>query len=120
MRKKKTIILAGLLLVMAHTAFAEETDVFLEFHRWDIPENSKEVNRAPLRLPIEVVYDSGTNTIYVEGNEMLEVQVLLYNSNGILEASSSILNTEFHVLTSGIHIIKIQGEGWYAIGEFEI
>ena len=43
---------------MAHSAFAEQQDVCLEFHRWDIPDNNAKVNRAPMLLPIEVVYAS--------------------------------------------------------------
>jgi len=55
---KKAIILVGLLLAMAHTAFAEQRGVFMEFHRTINPEHTRDVNRAPMRLPIEVVYDS--------------------------------------------------------------
>lgn len=66
MRKK--IILVGLLLVMAYSAFAEQRGVFMEIHRKSIPEKNLEVNRAPMRLPIEVMYDSDTHTITVTGN----------------------------------------------------
>lgn len=55
---KKVIILAGLLLAMAHVAFAEQRGVFMEFHRKSNPEKNMEVNRAPMHLPIKVVYDS--------------------------------------------------------------
>lgn len=58
MRKNRAIIMALILFSMAHFAFAEQQDVCLEFHRWDIPDNNAKVNRAPMLLPIEVVYAS--------------------------------------------------------------
>ena len=58
MRKNRAIIMALILFSMAHSAFAEQQDVCLEFHRWDIPDNNAKVNRAPMLLPIEVVYAS--------------------------------------------------------------
>lgn len=50
---KKLIIMAALLLGMAHTAFAEQQGVFMQFHRRINPENTRDVNRAPMRLPKE-------------------------------------------------------------------
>ena len=55
MRMKKVIILAGLLLVMAHAAFAEQRGVLMEIHNKSIPEKNLSVNRAPMRLPIAVL-----------------------------------------------------------------
>ena len=118
MRKK--IILVGLLLVMAYSAFAEQRGVFMEIHRKSIPEKNLEVNRAPMRLPIEVMYDSDTHTITVTGNDSIEAEVFLYNANGNLEDYSSSLSTNFTVLTSGAYVILIQGDGWYAEGEIEV
>lgn len=120
MRMKKAIILAGLLLAMAHTAFAEQRDVFIQFHSKINPQNCRDVNRAPMRLPIEVLYNSDTHKIEVIGDEDMDAEVFLYNSNGSLENYSSSLNTEFTVLTPGIYIIQIQGDGWYAEGEIEV
>ena len=117
---KKLIIMAALLLGMAHTAFAEQRGVLMEIHYRSVPGKNMSVNRAPMRLPIEVVYDSDTHKIEVVGNESLEAEVFLYNSNGSQENYSSSLNTEFTVLTPGIYIIQIQGDGWYAEGEIEV
>lgn len=117
---KKLIIMAALLLGMAHTAFAEQQGVFMQFYRRLNPENTRDVNRAPMRLPIEVVYDSDTHKIEVIGDESMEAEVFLYNANGDLENYSSSLNTEFTVLTPGIYIIQIQSDGWYAEGEIEV
>ena len=73
-----------------------------------------------MRLPIEVVYDSDTHKIEVIGDESMDAEVFLYDANGSLENYSSLLNTEFTVLTPGIYNIQIQGDGWYAEGEIEI
>lgn len=117
---KKVIILVGLLIAIAHTTFAEQRGISMKFHRKIRPENNKDVNRAPMCLPIEVVYDSDTHKIEVIGNESLEAEVFLYNESGTIEDYSSILNTDFTVWTSGTYIILIQGDGWYAKGEVEI
>lgn len=118
---KKVIILMVLLLTtMAHTAFAEQRGVFMEFHRKINPGKNMQVNRAPMRMPIEVVYDSDTHNIKVTGDTGIEAEVFLYNVNRTLESHSSTLNTEFSVLESGTYVILIQGECWYAEGEIEM
>ena len=121
MSMKKVIILMVLLLTtMAHTAFAEQRGVFMEFHRKINPGKNMQVNRAPMRMPIEVVYDSDTHNIKVTGEKGIEAVVFLYNTNGVLESHSSTLNAEFSVLESGTYVILIQGECWYAEGEIEM
>ena len=117
---KKLIIMAALLLGMAHTVFAEQKGVFMEFHRKSNPDKNLSVNRAPMRLPIEVVYDSDTHKIEVTGGESMDAEVFLYNSNGALENSSSSLNSEFTALAPGTYIIRIQTDAWYAEGEIEV
>lgn len=52
---KKTIILLGLLLVMNYTAFAEQRGIFMDFHGDINPKKDMEVNRTPMKLPIEVI-----------------------------------------------------------------
>lgn len=77
---RKTILLIGLLLItMAHTALAEQRGVFMEFHRKINPGKNMQVNRAPMRMPIEVVYDSDTHNIKVIGSNDIEAEVFLYD-----------------------------------------
>ena len=114
---KKTMILVGLLFAMAHTAFAEQQGVLMDFHRKSIPEKNMKVNRAPMRLPIEVIYDSDTHIIEVIGNESMEAEVFLYDAAGSLEDYSSTLNAHFTVWTPGYYTIRIQGDEWFAEGE---
>lgn len=109
-----------LLLSMVHIASAEQHGVFLEFHRKSMPEKHLEVNRAPMRLPIEVIYDTDTCKIEIVGNESLEAEVFLYRANGILEGYSSSLNCEFSITIVDSYILKIEGDGWYAEGEIQV
>ena len=121
MSMKKVIILVVLLLTtMAHTAFAEQRGVFMEFHRKINPGKNMQVNRAPMRMPIEVFYDSDTHNVKVTGDKGIEAEVFLYDANGTLESHSSTLNAEFSVLESDTYTILIQGEGWYAEGEIQM
>ena len=118
--EKDNYFLLGLLLVMNYTAFAEQRGIFMDFHGDINPKKDTEVNRTPMKLPIEVIYDSDVHTIEVIGNGSLEAEVFLYNINGTLESYSPILNTDFTVLNLGTYSIQIQGDGWYAEGEVEI
>lgn len=117
---KKVIILVGLLLVMAHSAFAEQRGVFMEIHRKSISGKNMSVNRSPMCLPIKVVYDSDTHKIEVMGDESIKAEVFLYKANESLEEYSSSLNTEFTVFAPGTYSIQIQADAWYAEGVIEI
>ena len=116
---KKAIILA-LLLTLTHTTFAEQQGVFLRFYRKNKAENTRDVNRSRMLLPIEVIYDSDTHKISVIGNDTMEAEVFLYSADGALENYSSTLNTDFTVLAPGTYTILIQGDGWNAEGEVEV
>lgn len=121
MKMRKTILLIGLLLItMVHTAFAEQRGVFMEFHRKINPGKNMQVNRAPMRLPIEVIYDSDTHSIKVIGSNDIEAEVFLYDITGSLENYSSTLNTDFYNLRCGTYTIQIEGKGWYAEGMVEL
>lgn len=120
MRMKKMIILVGLLFVTIQSLLAEQRGVFMEFHRKINPEHTRDVNRAPMRLPIEVVYDIETHKMQIAGDESIEAEVFLYDANGTLKEYSPTLNTEFNIFASGNYIINIIGEGWYAEGKIEI
>ena len=90
---KKLIILAVLLLGMVHTAFAEQRGVLIEIHYRSVNGKNMSVNRAPMRLPIEVVYDSDTHKIEVTGGESVEAEVFLCNANGGLENYCNVYGT---------------------------
>lgn len=105
---------------MAQPALAEQYDIYLEMHQRSNHENDTKVNRAPMLLPIEAVYDSDNHIIKVIGNDSLETEIFLFDSDGSVEGHSSTLNTEIPVMSSGSHTIQIQGDGWYAEGEIDV
>lgn len=76
---KKAIMLVGLLLGMVHTVLAEECGVFMEFFLRMNPEKDMAVNRAPMRLPVYVAYDTDTHKVKVVGRGAMEGKVFLYN-----------------------------------------
>lgn len=119
---KKGIIIAGLLLAMANTAFAEQWGVFMEFHRKSNPEKNMSVNRAPMRLPIEVVYDSDTHKIKVSGDNKMEVQLFLCDENGNTLDYSQCVNSVLNIPNSysGLITLRIESEGWIAIGNINV
>ena len=119
---KKGIIIAGLLLAMANTAFAEQWGVFMELHRKSNPEKNKSVNRAPMRLPIEVVYDSDTHKIKVSGDNKMEVQLFLCDENGNTLDYSQCVNSVLNIPNSysGLITLRIESEGWIAIGNINV
>ncbi|MDE6754069.1 MAG: hypothetical protein K2J82_05575 [Muribaculaceae bacterium] len=117
---KKLIFLMWLLLCVTNTTYAEQQGVFMEFHRKSMPEKNTQVNRAPMRIPMEVIYDSESRKIEVVGTESIEVEVFLFRANGMLEGYSLTLNCEFSVSTPDSYILQIQGDGWYAEGEIRV
>lgn len=122
MSMKKLIIMAGLLLVMAHAAFAEQWGVFMEIHKKSIPEKNMSVNRSPMRLPIEVVYDSDTHKIKVSGDNKMEVQLFLCDENGNTLDYSQCVNSVLNIPNSysGLITLRIESEGWIAIGNINV
>lgn len=117
--------LLSLILVLIATAFPSVAQspkgnspepVKLEYNRKD---NSEKTLRAPMRINIEVLYDSETHIVEVCGDEAMEADVFLYNASGDLVDYSSSLNTELTIPTSGIYTIQIESEGWYAVGVIE-
>ena len=98
---------------------AGERRVFMEINKRNKDSYTK-VNRAPERISLDVVYDTDTQYVTVNGDEGIEVEVFLYNSLGEVEDYSSSLNTTLSVSSPGIHQIHIEGEDWVANGIIEI
>lgn len=119
---KKYFILLGIFMIIGFLqANASKSGVFMNFYKTGHTDQSTAVRRSPMQNPfIEVIYDSDTHKIEITGDESMQAEVFLYNSNGTLDNYSSSLNIEFTVLTSGTYIILIQGDGWYAEGEIEV
>lgn len=117
---KKTIISTLLLLALSITASAEEQRVLMDFHRKDHVGPSGGVDRAPMRISIDVTCDTDTRTIEIVGDDAIEAEAYLYTSTGDIVDYSASVNTVFSVATPGIYVILIQGDSWYATGEVEM
>lgn len=115
---KKLIVLIGILVSMYLQVSAEEHGVFMEINMRNRDSYTK-VNRAPKYISLDVVYDTETKTVTITGNDTNEVEVVLYNSLGEVEDSSSSLNSRLMITTSGSHRILIESEDWIAEGFFE-
>lgn len=116
MKKKTVPVLASLLLAFALNASAESYGVFMEINMKNRPDKYLKVNRAPMRISLDVIYDTDTHCVFVSGDEEMEVEVFLYNSKGEVEDYSSSLNSTLSVSSSGSHRIHIEGEDWIANG----
>lgn len=88
-------------------------DVILIIHH---TKNPGKVHRVPMRIPIEVWYDTAVKTIEVSCPEEIDGQVYLYDSNGNIVGFSPIINTVFNLPATGTYTIFIESEEWYAEG----
>ena len=115
---KKIALLMGLALALASTMSAERQDVEMQYKRTNSPDKNTGRDRAPMHLPIDVVFDTDTQTLEVTGDESMDAEVYIYNSDGALEDYSSTINANFVITIPGDHLIHIEGDGWYSDGAF--
>ena len=111
---KKIIILVAMLLLGVNSINAARRAVYLSFSNNGLSGKKGNANRAPMHLPVNVVYDSDARVIEVNGSELLDAEIYIYDASGIVEDYSANLNTTFYVLKPGIHIVLIKGVGWEA------
>ena len=82
-------------------------------------QTSNKVQRAPMAVSVEAVYDSDTMTIEVTCSSPLEGEVFVYDSSEILEDYAPCLNSILSVTDSDYHTIVIEGDDWIAKGVIE-
>lgn len=74
-------------------------------------------HRAPMRVPIEVVYDSNTQIIEVSTDSELEGEACLYHDGTVIDSASQI-NTTFQLpYEVGEYTVVITNDSWEAIAE---
>lgn len=112
---KKLILIFALIFSMTCTITAEEV-VPIQINSKRTSNENKQWDRAPMRIFVEVYYDSDAGILEVVGDETIEAEVFLYNASGVMENYSSSLNAIFPIYSSGEYTILIQGEGWYGEG----
>lgn len=97
---------------------------FLSHHYYFINSESKptEVDRKPMLLPIEVIYDSDCNMVEVISDGSIEAEVFLYDANRNVIGYSSHLDTTLEVPANyhGILFLEIIGENWFATAEIPV
>ena len=83
---KKIIILVAMLLLGVHSINAARRAVYLSFSNNGLSGKKKgNANRAPMHLPVNVVYDSDAKVIEVKGSESLGAEIYIYDEAGIVE-----------------------------------
>ena len=119
---KKFLLLIGVLISIALQASASKTEVYMEYRKSGRSTQSTTVRRAPMQLPIEVVFDSENRQVEISCNDDLEAQVYLCEENGNILDYSSCLNSVLNVPDnySGVLIIRIESDDWIATGEIII
>ena len=118
---KGKFILLWLMFAMAFAVSAEQRGVFMEIHRKSKSSHTQ-VDRAPMRLPIEVVYDTDNLTITVTGDNSLDADISLKDEAGNILDFSSAINTTFIVPEgySGMIVISIESADWIGTGKIEV
>lgn len=83
-------------------------------------DSSKKPQRAPLHLPLEVVYNDDVQTVEVIAAETLQANVYLYYNDELVDSSYEI-NCSFTLpYPQGSYTILIDSENWCVEGCFEI
>lgn len=75
------------------------------------------IERAPIRLPIDVYYDYDTGIIEVAGDDTIEADVTLCDETGAALDYSPVINATFTVEGLNPAYVLIEGENWYATAE---
>lgn len=110
---KKLFLIIAMIFATTLTSFADDERVSVVINKKEQTSSKNTWERAPMRIPVEVYYNSDLNTITIIGDESVTAEVFLYNASGMLENYSSSLNTVFTLASSGEYTVLIQGEGWY-------
>lgn len=117
----KLLLIGVLISIAVDVAFAAKKDVYVIVYRKG-QTSSTTVNRAPGKLPIEVVYDNETRQVEVTGDEEMAAQVYLCDENGNTLDSANSVNAVLNVpeTYSGLLIIRVESEEWIATGKIAV
>lgn len=117
---KKFLLLFIAALSISSTINAEKKELKLTYHRRVPSGNNSHIERAPIRLPIDVYYDSETGIIEVAGDETLEADVTLCDETGAALDYSPVINANFTVEGLNPAYVLIEGENWYATADLDL
>lgn len=91
MRKNRAIIMALILFSMAHSAFAEQQDVCLEFHRFPNYFYLPYIARSDTYSELDTIMYDGNNVRLTQA-QILDIQAQLNNGNPNPPANGRIEN----------------------------
>lgn len=83
-------------------------------------QNEFKMHRAPMRLPIEVIHDSDTQTIEVSTDSDLQGEVCLYHDGTLIDSSPEINVTFPLPFSYGEYTVNITGDWWEATAVLEL
>ncbi|MDE6199022.1 MAG: hypothetical protein K2G06_04185 [Muribaculaceae bacterium] len=111
---KKLFLIIAMVFTTTICSFAEDEKVLITINkRSETPDNST-WERAPMRIPVDVYYNTENRVIKVEGSETIEAEIYIYNKYEELVDYSSTINAEFQLTMPGEYTVHIQSEYWYA------
>lgn len=114
---KNRLILLSTVMLSVLNILADQKGIPLNPPPKDDP--NQKVQRIPIKLPIEVTYDTDLRIVNITCISDLEGEVFLYNASNELEDYSPCLNAILTLSESDYHTILIEGDGWSATGVIE-
>lgn len=118
MRKFLLLFIAA--LSISGTINAEKKELKLTYHRQIKSGTKGNIDRAPMRLPIDVYFDSEAGIIEVAGDDTLEADVTLCDETGAALDYSPVINATFSVEGLNPAYVLIEGENWYATADLDL
>jgi len=128
-KMKKILTLVLLMMTIAFQSVADDSkgnssskSFGLEYHKTNNTATPP-IHRAPMRFPsIDVSYHTDTKTIYVMSDESVDADVTVTDPSGMIIGYSDSINTTLYIgqCNSQIAILRIDGNGWYAIAEITL
>ena len=112
---KKLFLIITVIFTTMSSSFAKDEKVPVVINKEEQTSNNNNTwNRAPMRIPVDVYYNTENRVIKVEGSETIDAEVYLYNKYEELVDYSSTINAEFQLTMLGEYTVHIQSEYWYA------
>ena len=117
---KKFLLLFIAALFFTGSMNAEKKELSLKFRSKGTSGAKGHIERAPIRLPIDVYYDYDTGIIEVAGDDTLEADVTLCDETGAALDYSPVINATFTVEGLNPAYVLIEGENWYATADLDL
>lgn len=111
---KKLFLIIAMVFITTISSFAEDEKVPVVLNNEKQTSSKNTWERAPMRIPVDVYYNTENRVIKVEGSETIEAEIYIYNKYEELVDYSSTINAEFQLTMPGEYTILIQSEYWYA------